>query len=166
MLRWAPPSLLLRLVCWCAAVAVDSSTDAGSRGLIVKFKGYAKASAHERTLAGCVRAANGSHRVIERRNPAALLPTDFLVVEFPPVDLDRLAGIVRVRRRHCAATLRFVPLRLAAYSRCLSGVRVAGPRSTQKWPACTPSSATHAAQRSSTMRTMRHMQVSATRRWN
>ncbi len=94
-----PPLLLLRLVCWCAAVAVDSSTDdVGPRGLIVKFRGYAQAAAHERTLAACVRAANGSHRVIERRNPAARLPTDFLLVEFPPIELDRLAGAVRVRR--------------------------------------------------------------------
>ena len=89
--------LLLRLACWCAAVAVGSTgTDAG-RGLIVKFSRYAPASAHELTLAACVRAANGSHRVIERRNPAARLPTDFLLVEFPPADLDRVAGVLRVR---------------------------------------------------------------------
>lgn len=164
MRRWVPLPLLLRLVCWCAAVAVDSCTDTESRGLIVKFKGYAKASAHERTLAACVRAANGSHRVIERHNPAARLPTDFLVVEFPSVELDRLADVVRVRRRPCSAMLRFTTLRLAAFSRGLSGARVAGHRSTQKWPACTPSSATLAAQRSSTTRTKMYMHASVTRR--
>lgn len=115
--------LLLRLVCWCAAVAVGSTgTDAG-RGLIVKFSRYAPASAHELTLAACVSAANGFHRVIERRNPAARLPTDFLVVEFPPADLDRLARALRVRSCPCSVLrsvagvspdLAFVSLRTGA----------------------------------------------------
>lgn len=76
-----------------------SGTAAAGRtadGLIVKFSSYAPASAHELTLDACMRTVNGSHLVIERRNPAANLPTDFLVVKFPPLDFDRLAGAIRV----------------------------------------------------------------------
>ena len=89
------PRLLLLGLVWYAAVAVDS-TDCDGRGHIVKFNRYAAAPEHALTLAACVRAANGTYRVIERRNPAARLPTDFLIVEFPPGDLERLAGAVRV----------------------------------------------------------------------
>ena len=109
-----PPWPLL-LACCCAAASEGSDA---ALGLIVTFDSYAAHAAHAAALAACVRGANGSHRVIERRTPAAGLPTDFLLVEFPPADDARLTTAVRVRRIFAlAAACRLPPRRARAPSR-------------------------------------------------
>ena len=127
--------LLIPLVCWCAA-AVPAGSDDG-RGLIVRFSTYAPASAHAATLAACVRAANGSHGVIERDNPAARLPTDFLLVDFPQADALRLAGAVRVRACSvlCCAALLFLGQCLIAGLVMWCGRAEAPERTRRAYPA-------------------------------
>ena len=61
----------------------------------MRFSSYAPWRAHAARLAACLRAANGSHAVVPRRNPAARLPTDFLLVQFAPADRHRVLGAVR-----------------------------------------------------------------------
>ena len=135
--------LLILLVCWCAA-AVPAGSDDG-RGLIVRFSTYAPASAHAATLAACVRATRwphahtqpGSHGVIERDNPAARLPTDFLLVDFPQADALRLAGAVRVRACSvlCCAALLFLGQCLIAGLVMWCGRAEAPERTRRAYPA-------------------------------